>query len=137
MRPTFKQIYMKLAFSLSERATCERRKVGAVITSIDYTHVFGIGYNGREKGGPNHCERPKEQGNCGCLHAEDNALLKCKEGPDVPKIFFVTDQPCEYCARRIVNKGGFSRVFYSKEYHNTKGIYILASSNILAEKLND
>ena len=106
-----------------------------MITSADYAHVYGIGYNGRERGGPNKCARPNEQGNCGCLHAEDNAILKCNHGSEVPKIMFVTDQPCEYCARRIVNKGGFIEVYYSRDYHNPRGVEILKAANIIVEKL--
>ena len=104
-RISFEEIYMNLAFELSKRSTCSRLNVGAVIVSEDFSRVYGIGYNGNAAGLGNHCDSTVP-GNCGCLHAEDNALLKTNGGPEVPKIVFVTHQPCSYCAKRMVNKGG-------------------------------
>ena len=120
---------MKLAFDLSLRSTCSRLKVGAVIVSKDYSRVYGIGYNGNAAGLANGCDR-NTPGNCGCLHAEDNALLKTNGGPEVPKIAFVTHQPCSYCAKRIVNKGGVDKVYYFHRYRLRDGIEILEKSGI-------
>ena len=128
-RISFEEIYMKLAFDLSLRSTCTRLNVGAVIVSIDYSRVYGIGYNGNAAGLDNGCDR-NTPGNCGCLHAEDNALLKTNGGPEVPKIAFVTHQPCSYCAKRMVNKGGVEKVYYFHSYRLTEGIEILKKSGI-------
>ncbi|MBP5296247.1 MAG: hypothetical protein J6Y94_02825 [Bacteriovoracaceae bacterium] len=128
-RPSFEYIYMKLAFLLAQRSTCHRLQVGAVIVSEDYSRVFGIGYNGNAKGLPNSCERVTP-GECGCLHAEDNALLKVSQGPEIPKIVFVTHQPCAYCAKRMVNKGGVKKVYYHEPYRLTRGIEILQECGI-------
>lgn len=133
-RITFKQIYMRLAFDLASRSTCERLNVGAVVVSDDYSRVYGIGYNGNAAGLPNCCET-KEPGNCGCLHAEDNALLKTNGGAEVPKILFVTHQPCAYCAKRVVNKGGFIKVFYCHPYRLERGLEILKESGIETEQI--
>ena len=128
-RPSFESIYMKLAFLLAQRSTCHRLQVGCVIVSDDYSRVFGIGYNGNAKGLPNSCERVTP-GDCGCLHAEDNALLKVSQGPEIAKIVFVTHQPCAYCAKRMVNKGGIKRVYYQEPYRLTRGIEILQECGI-------
>ena len=128
-RISFEEIYMKLAFDLSLRSTCSRLNVGAVIVSKDYSRVYGIGYNGNAAGLGNGCDR-NTPGNCGCLHAEDNALLKTNGGPEVPKIAFVTHQPCSYCAKRIVNKGGVEKVYYFHPYRLRDGIEILEKSGI-------
>lgn len=134
-RISFEEIYMKLAIDLSKRSTCSRLKVGAVIVSHDYSRVHGIGYNGNAQGLPNICDKD-EKGNCGCLHAEDNALLKTNGGPEVPKIVFVTHQPCSYCAKRMVNKGGVIKVYYLEPYRTQEGIEVLKRSNIAVEQLN-
>ena len=134
-RISFEEIYMKLATDLAKRSTCKRLKVGCVVVSEDYTRVFGIGYNGNAKGLPNSCES-EEPGNCGCLHAEDNALLKTNEGPEQPKVIFVTHQPCHYCAKRMVNKGGVKKVFYSEPYRLTRGLEILKEAGIQVIQLN-
>jgi deoxycytidylate deaminase len=62
-RPSFHDIYMRLACLMSERSTCERTnsaghlmKVGAAIVSADFRRVFAIGYNGNASGLPNQCD---------------------------------------------------------------------------------
>ncbi len=132
-RITFKEIYMKFAFDLSLRSTCARLKVGAVVVSSDFSRVYGIGYNGNAAGLDNKCDS-NEPGNCGCLHAEDNALLKTNGGQEIPKIIFVTHQPCSYCAKRMVNKGGVKKVFYSEPYRLKDGLEILIKSGIEVEQ---
>ena len=134
-RLSFEEIYMRFAFELSKRSTCLRLSVGCVITSVDYSRVYGIGYNGNARGLPNSCES-QEPGNCGCLHAEDNALLKTSEGAEVAKIVFVTHQPCAYCAKRMVNKGGIRKVYFSEPYRLRRGLEILEQAGISVEQLN-
>lgn len=133
-RRSFEEIYMRLAFDLAARSTCKRLKVGCVIVSCDYSRVYGIGYNGNAAGLPNECDSPTP-GNCGCLHAEDNALLKTNGGPEVSKIVFVTHQPCAYCSKRIVNKGGVKKVYFSEPYRLSAGLDILRASGIEVEQL--
>ena len=128
-RIAFEEIYMKLAFDLAKRSTCSRLQVGAVIVSADYSRVHGIGYNGNAAGLPNRCDT-SIPGTCGCLHAEDNALLKTNGGPELAKIVFVTHQPCSYCAKRIVNKGGVEKVFFSNPYRSKDGVDILERTGI-------
>ena len=128
-RVTFEEIYMRFAFDLSRRSTCTRLRVGAVVVSDDHSHVYGIGYNGNAAGLPNTCDS-QEPGNCGCLHAEDNALLKTNGGPEVRKILYVTHQPCAYCAKRVVNKGGFVKICYSEPYRLRQGLEVLESAGI-------
>jgi deoxycytidylate deaminase len=76
-RPTFEKIFMDLAIQLSSRSTCGRAQVGCVITSDSYSQVYGIGYNGNYKGGPNQCDSD-EPGNCGCF--PPNVKVETKEG---------------------------------------------------------
>lgn len=128
-RISFEEIYMQLAYNLAKRSTCKRLNVGAVVVSTDYSRVYGIGYNGNAQGLPNTCDSD-EPGNCGCLHAEDNALLKTNGGAEVAKIVFVTHAPCAYCAKRIINKGGVRRVYYGKKYRSEAGIKILEEAGI-------
>lgn len=132
MRPSLAQVYMKFAVNLSGRSTCLRSKVGSVITTRDFEQVLAIGYNGNAKGLPNKCDRD-EPGNCGCIHAEVNALVKCgRQHPD--KIMFTTLSPCEMCAKLIVN-AGFSKVFYAEEYRRPDGLIILRECKIETEEL--
>ena len=136
MRPSFESIYARLAALMSERSTCERLHVGAVITSQDFRRVLSVGYNGNASKLPNTCDSTTV-GACGCLHAEENAIINCCEPRDTLKIFFVTDSPCVLCAKRIVNLGGVLCVYYLRPYRVTQGLEILHTVGIATYHLQD
>lgn len=98
-RPTFQDIYLRLAVMMSERSTCERMRVGAVITSIDSRYVYAIGYNGSAAGDKNGCDRHGQDavGSCGCIHAEANAVVNCRASREAAKIVFCSHLPCVSC----------------------------------------
>jgi dCMP deaminase len=118
-RPSFPEVYSTLASHLSERSTCSRLKVGTVITSSDYRKVLAVGYNGNAAGLPNCCDRDVP-GNCGCLHSEENAVINCDAPRNEPKTVFVTHMPCAACAKRLIQLGGVSVVYYKNEYRHTE-----------------
>jgi dCMP deaminase len=128
-RPTFPEIYMKMAFLLARRSTCKRLQVGTVIASADYRRILAVGYNGNATGLPNRCDRD-EEGNCGCLHSEENAVINCAEPRETRKIVLVTHLPCVMCAKRLINLGGVTRIYYAREYRNVESIEILERSGI-------
>ena len=111
-RPSFHDIYMRLACLMSERSTClrtnsagELMKVGAAIVSADFRQVYAIGYNGNASGLPNRCDS-NEPGKCGCIHAETNAIVSCSAPRDESKVVFCTHLPCTACAKLIIQLGG-------------------------------
>ena len=113
MRKPLKAIYMDLAIALQDRSTCKRTGVGCVVASQDLETIYAIGYNGTARGFPNDDCRD-EVGNCGCIHAETNAIAKVNvKDPD--KVFFLTNEPCELCAKLIVNTGA-SLVYYHQKH---------------------
>jgi len=119
--------YMVFAYALSLRSSCKRLKVGSVITNFDLQEVYSIGYNGTASGLEDCCDS-EEEGNCGCIHSEENALIKCsKRDPD--KILFVTNGPCLKCAKLIINSG-FSWVYYAEPYRITTPLSLLHYSGI-------
>jgi dCMP deaminase len=132
VRPTFEQMYMRFALTVSQRSTCSRRQVGCVITTKDYRRVLSIGYNGNAAGLPNRCDAPDVSGSCGCLHAEENACISCAESPYTPKILFTTTYPCKMCAKRIIQLGGVFHVFYYENYHDTEAAEVFNQVGILA-----
>jgi dCMP deaminase len=115
LRPSFEEIYMRLANTLAERSTCSRLQVGTVITTTDFRKVLAVGYNGNASGLPNCCDA-EEPGACGCLHSEENAVINCDSPRSVEKIVFVTHQPCVACAKRLINLGNVRQVYYAKPY---------------------
>lgn len=133
-RPRFEEIYLKLAASLAERSTCIRLNVGTVITSTDFRKVLAVGYNGNASGLPNRCDR-HEVGNCGCLHSEENAVINCDSPRHIEKFVFVTHLPCVGCAKRLINLGNVTKVFYGHDYRNRDSIDLFDTVGIEVERL--
>lgn len=128
-RPTAEAVFMYFAEMLAQRSTCERLRVGAVITNGAMTKVLGIGYNGNARGFPNECDRPNMPGNCGCIHAESNALLKA-DGTEPDQRMFLTHSPCVPCAKLIINSG-VRWLYYRDEYRNPDGLAVLGRAGVV------
>lgn len=121
-------VFMKFAEEISKLSTCDRLSVGCVVTDNKFERVFSVGYNGNAAGEPNKCDTD-EPGNCGCTHAEANALIKCGS-IEKRKIMFVTTFPCKSCAKLIINSG-FEFLYYHKKYRIDDGAYdILVNQNV-------
>lgn len=125
---------MEMAESAKKLSTCSRRQVGVIITDWSMSRVVSIGYNGNYSGGPNACDRPDDIGNCGCLHAEDNALVKAPYG-EGKLILFTTLSPCITCAKRIINSS-VRKVVYHDAYRNHEGLDLLKRMGIELYKLS-
>ncbi len=119
VRPPWTYVWMTLADALSNRSTCKRAKVGCVIVSDDNQRVLALGYNGGAKGVFNDC-MSLEPGQCGHLHAEINALIKCNIHDPSKKILYTTVLPCFNCSVAIIN-AGIWKVVYRDEYRKTEG----------------
>lgn len=104
--------FMNFAKDIAKRSTCSRLQVGSVVASADLTQVYSFGFNGVAKGLPNGCLRGTP-GDCGCLHAEENALIKLLVHG--PAVMFVTTAPCERCQMRILNSS-IKLVYFDIEY---------------------
>ena len=135
-RPSFDFIYMQLAELMAKRSTCIRLQVGAVITTTDYRKVLAVGYNGNATGLTNACDRA-EPGNCGCLHAEDNACTNCDSPRHVEKLVYVTHLPCVTCAKRLINLGNVKKVLYRHSYRKTDSIELLRYRGIEVVQLTN
>lgn len=118
-RPEWDAWALGLAAAVAARADCTRRQVGAVILRPDKT-VVATGYNGAPAGQPGcltagACPRGQmtmEQvaagssydtgaGACIALHAEQNALLRASWDEMQNATLYITDMPCDGCARMI------------------------------------
>lgn len=128
-RPSFQEIHMHFAGLLIGRSTCKRLQVGCVIASVDYRKILSMGYNGNATGLPNTCDS-EEVGKCGCLHAEENAVINCDSPRQWEKIVFCTHLPCKMCAKRLVNLGGVTKVYYSEDYRLREGLDVLDAAGI-------
>lgn len=133
MRVDRTEYYLRMAMLASERSTCTRAKVGAVLTN--HNRVVGTGYNGSPAGTP-HCidnleTSPKEksvhkkygcitdeEGRCATtIHAEVNSILS-REGQYTitdQLVMYCTHQPCRHCLK-IIAQYGIRLVYYITSY---------------------
>ena len=127
------QAFLKIALTISELSTCERSKVGAIVVTEDNSQIVGIGYNGNYAGGPNVCDS-LEEGKCGCVHAEQNALLKFSSVLYDNAKMYVTLSPCKMCAKLIIN-AGIKQVYYGEKYRDELPIVLLKENGIKCQKI--
>lgn len=130
MRPTKYQMMMQIAHVVKMRSTCARLQVGCVISNLELTQILSMGYNGMEAGGKNECDTDLP-GQCGCIHAEVNALIKASPGP---KLVFVTTSPCLTCARLMINAGA-AGVYYGAPYRVTDGLNLLIDRGVHVDQV--
>lgn len=107
---------------LAQLSTCKRAKVGCVVVPDDLSMVYSIGYNGPPAGEPND-SCTGEQGRCGCVHAEANAVVKL--GPVTEAVLVCTTAPCLACAGLIVNCRKIHCVVYGLAYRDESGLELL------------
>lgn len=138
-RPSWDTYFMDIAHLVATRATCPRRSVGAVL--VKDRRILATGYNGAPRGishcpdhgheteWPNGCLRA---GHCiRALHAEQNALLSAAMigTPCAGSTIYVTCQPCNMCAKMIIN-AGIERVIYEGDYPDEFSLQLFKESGL-------
>ncbi len=113
----YDEYFMKIAYVVSERASCYRRKVGAVI--VKDNHILTTGYNGAPSGIKDsfehgNCLRDvlnipsgKDKHICRGVHAEQNAIIQgAKFGVELRGgTVYCTHGSCVVCAKILINAG--------------------------------
>lgn len=156
MRPSWDDVWMSVAYTVSERSTCIKYKVGAVIVCNRNNTVLSTGYNGVKRG-ETHCEDIFMNSNMECpnvrqehriwsmgceIHAEINALNQLDHIPKSSCTLYTTLSPCPACANKIEESNFIERVVYDDHYKgnmsvegNNSSFYTLLSNNILLEQI--
>ncbi len=153
-------LFSGVCLLVSQRSTCLRSQVGAVI--VKDGRIVSTGYNGPVSGMPP-CVKPnsliddldvknpyfdtpvgKEYSarrclGAGCtrsLHAETNAIaFAARAGVSVEGcVMYCTMSPCINCAKVIVNSG-IKELKYLEDYRDTSGLKLLKESGIKVEKV--
>ncbi len=135
MRPSWDNIWMDFAHTISKRSYDPQFQVGCCIVTEDNCQVLAIGYNGNHKGGPNKRES-EEPGSSGFIHAEINALIKLDYNHPKEKKMYLTLSPCRSCAKAIIN-GGIKKVIYKTAYRCLDGIELLLQNGVEVLHLSD
>lgn len=154
-------LFSVVCLLVSQRSTCLRSQVGAVI--VKDGRIVSTGYNGPVSGMPP-CVQPnplidvldlknpyfstscgKEYGarrclGAGCtrsLHAETNAIaFAARAGVSVEGcVMYCTMSPCINCAKVIVNSG-IKELKYTEDYRDLSGLELLKKSGIKVTKLD-
>lgn len=146
-RPSWDEYFMGMAKLTSQRSTCLRRKVGAVI--VKDKHIIATGYNGAPRG-LSHCAElggclreelnvPSGQRHelCRAIHAEQNAIIQAAtlgqsiEGASI----YITHQPCSICSKMIIN-AGIDRIVVDEGYPDELATNLLEEAGIKVVKLD-
>ena len=137
--------FMEMARLVATWASCNRRKIGAVI--VKDKRVMTTGYNGAPAGVKTCVERgecprqkmgiPSGQRHelCYAVHAEQNAIIQAaKLGVNIDgATLYCTHQPCILCAKMIVNSG-INRVVYGEGYPDEFSLEIFKEVGVLVEQ---
>jgi dCMP deaminase len=113
-RPTWQKYFMQMAILASQRSTCLRRSVGAVL--VRDNQILSTGYNGSPKN-ISHCSESgclreklsvpagEKHELCRGVHAEQNAIIQCAINGTSTRnaVLYCTNQPCSICAKLIIN----------------------------------
>ena len=139
---------MDIAVLVASRATCLRRKVGAVL--VKDKRILATGYNGPPRG-LKHCnERPggclREQNHVPsgerheisrAVHAEQNAIIQAAvhgfsiEGTTL----YSTNHPCVLCTKMLIN-AGVKEFVYAEGYPDQLSAELIEEAGINIRMFN-
>ncbi len=124
MRLDWDSYFMGIAETVSSRATCARRKVGAIL--VKNQAIIATGYNGSMRSRP-HCTDEKvgclmEDAHCvRTVHAECNTICHAALNGVSTKgaTLYTTSSPCWICFKIVVN-AGISRICFGTFYRDER-----------------
>ncbi len=139
-RPSWDEYFLEVACLVSKRATCLRRKVGAVL--VKDKKILATGYNGAPAG-LEHCldigclreelNIPSGQRHelCRASHAEQNVLIQASlHGISVKgSTLYATNQPCIICAKMLIN-AGVKKIIIASGYPDKMAMDFLKKAKI-------
>ncbi|HUS59612.1 MAG TPA: dCMP deaminase family protein [Planctomycetota bacterium] len=144
-RPSWDEYFLRITREVSQRSTCMRRKVGAVL--VRDRRILATGYNGAPSG-LKHCDEvgcvrtlhnvPSGERHelCRGLHAEMNALIQSALFgiSTAESTMYTTAHPCSLCAKMLIN-AGVKRVVMLDDYPDELSKQMLAEAGVLLESI--
>lgn len=139
-RPSWDEYFQTITRDVSERSTCLRRHVGAII--VKDRRILATGYNGAPTG-LEHCLTtgclreqlgiPSGQKHelCRGAHAEQNAVIQAARYgvPIDGATVYCTNQPCIVCAKILIN-AGICKIVYENSYPDELSEKMIAEAGI-------
>jgi dCMP deaminase len=143
-RPSWDEYFMAITDQVAERATCTRRRIGAVL--VKDKRILATGYNG-VPAGLAHCadvgclreQRQIPSGTqhelCRGIHAEQNAVIQAaRHGIAIDgATVYCTHQPCVLCAKILIN-AGVAAIVYRESYPDPLATEMLAEAGIVPRR---
>jgi dCMP deaminase len=130
---------MKIAYAVSERSTCDRAFVGAVL--VLEKRILTTGFNGSPAGQP-HCDEIGhllvEEHCVRTIHAETNAIIQAALHGISTRgcTCYVTHFPCINCTKVLIN-AGMSRLVYNVAYRiDGNALDFLGAANVEIDQLD-
>ncbi len=138
--------FMRIAYLVSERSTCTRRKVGCV--AVRDKRVLATGYNGAPSG-IRHCldigclreELGVPSGErheiCRGLHAEQNVIIQAAlHGVSIRDAeIYCTTQPCLICAKMLINCQ-VRAIYFAEGYPDDLSQSMIQEAGVRFERLD-
>ncbi|MCG8551298.1 MAG: cytidine/deoxycytidylate deaminase family protein [Desulfobacterales bacterium] len=139
-RPSWDEYFMAITDLVASRATCLRRRVGAVL--VKDKRILCSGYNGAPSQIP-HCRQTgclREQLKvpsgekhelCRGVHAEQNVIIQAAYHgiPVAGASLYCTTQPCSICAKMIIN-AGIKKVYFKAGYDDPLSLEMFAQAHV-------
>ncbi len=144
-RPSWDEYFMDITALVAGRATCLRRRVGAVL--VREQRIVATGYNGAPVG-VRHCLEvgclraqmgiPSGERHelCRGLHAEQNAIIQAAlYGVSIEgAILYCTTMPCIICTKMLINSR-IQEIVYREGYPDQLAADMLAEAGIPIRRL--
>jgi len=131
-RPGWDDYYLGIAQAVAARASCSRRRVGAVI--VVHNAIIATGYNGTpvgvrncDEGGCPRCASDAPPGAgydaCICVHAEQNAIVFAARHGNATQggVLYTTLRPCFGCAKEAI-QAGIRRIVFAEPFEYEPGL---------------
>jgi len=141
------EYFMEIAEVVSQRSTCIKRKVGAIL--VKDSHIISTGYNGAPPGfkhcTPDLCVRKNLKSGekpelCRGVHAEINCIIQAAiHGTSIKgdTILYSTLFPCMNCLKLIIN-AGIKKLVYKEGYNMENKVKedLLNESNLIVQQFS-
>jgi dCMP deaminase len=138
---------MGISRLVATRATCTRRKVGAIL--VKDRRILCSGYNGAPTG-IDHCDVtgclrkqlnvPSGQKHelCRGVHAEQNVIVQaaCHGIPVKDSTLYCTHKPCSICAKMLIN-AGIREIYFAEGYDDPMSETMLSEAGIALIQIKD
>jgi len=144
-RPSWHDYFFSITELVAQRATCVRRRVGAIL--VRDKRIIATGYNGAPSG-ISHCLDVgclrEQQGIpsgerhelCRGLHAEQNAIIQAAlYGVSVAgATLYCTNMPCSICSKMLIN-AQVKKIFYKEGYADSLSELMMSEAGIPFEQI--